>query len=244
MQGTSLDIAYNQPEYVNLGYSHYSKNSISLMTNEMIELRKRIIMPVQEDPFANYTIDGENINKKLDDINNVVQLKNAIMSKMKSIRNKTDNLNKNKEALNTYFKDYATGIGLLLSEFNRRSVDISHELKNDMVAIETALGEKINTILKDDSNVIMDLEKENEYLTNLLGTVNKFIIDNLKENIAEEEKEAMLSDLACKVCLSNKIEYVFSPCGHSICSECLGGLSNRCHICRSPIVNNTKLFFS
>ncbi|RWS19845.1 E3 ubiquitin-protein ligase MIB1-like isoform X3 [Leptotrombidium deliense] len=46
-----------------------------------------------------------------------------------------------------------------------------------------------------------------------------------------DEKEKLLSEMICQICMDSKRSVVFNPCGHGTCSECVKNLE-RCHICR------------
>ena len=58
-----------------------------------------------------------------------------------------------------------------------------------------------------------------------------------------------ISKNTCPICLENQIEICLNPCGHTSCNKCI--LSNRsniynnkCYICRTPVNEFIKIYFS
>ena len=53
----------------------------------------------------------------------------------------------------------------------------------------------------------------------------------------------------CSICLTNKIDSYYNPCGHTLCSECSdkrksnAGVYYKCFICREDIIDIRKLYF-
>ncbi len=52
------------------------------------------------------------------------------------------------------------------------------------------------------------------------------------------------ADLICKICMSNRVNVAFVPCGHTMaCSECSTNLKGKpCPMCREPIRKQLRLF--
>lgn len=46
----------------------------------------------------------------------------------------------------------------------------------------------------------------------------------------------------CPVCIANEVDVFCSPCGHTMCSQCIGR-ANYCYFCRSKIDKVVKIFF-
>lgn len=58
------------------------------------------------------------------------------------------------------------------------------------------------------------------------------------------ENEKLKDQTLCKICLDNELSITFFPCGHlSTCEECSRTM-NLCPICRKPIENKYKIFWS
>ena len=48
----------------------------------------------------------------------------------------------------------------------------------------------------------------------------------------------------CTICLDEIVSSCFSPCGHTFCTNCIRKQSGTCFICRTPIKEKIRLFFS
>ncbi len=65
-------------------------------------------------------------------------------------------------------------------------------------------------------------------------------LDELRREREEEEKKKI-----CPICLTNNINRVLVPCGHQLCSECVGSLRTRsCPFDRRPIQTHVPLLDS
>jgi len=48
----------------------------------------------------------------------------------------------------------------------------------------------------------------------------------------------------CSICITNIVALVSVPCGHTFCSSCSGRQSMTCYICRVPVKDRIKIYFS
>ena len=63
------------------------------------------------------------------------------------------------------------------------------------------------------------------------------------EKKRKEEKSKPVN--VCSVCLTNKYDTVFIPCGHvCCCSECAPRCNNICPICRCQAKSTHKIYLS
>ncbi|XP_021948642.1 baculoviral IAP repeat-containing protein 7 isoform X2 [Folsomia candida] len=87
-----------------------------------------------------------------------------------------------------------------------------------------------------------DLTNQSEDGFNM-DEVKKEIELNAKNNM-EEELRKLREATQCKICMDNKVEVVFLPCGHLVsCTRCATALSN-CAVCRQPIKAYVKTYLS
>ena len=137
------------------------------------------------------------------------------------------------------------------------------ELSESLLDVKSNIGylgllpvEKVNTILKLSS----DLESE-------VGLANKELFSVIRKQITELEvkymttqdmfqkykefiktgvKELVGPDVkltSCSSCWENDIAECLVPCGHTFCSSCIKkATSKQCMTCRSPYINNVKIF--
>lgn len=47
----------------------------------------------------------------------------------------------------------------------------------------------------------------------------------------------------CSICMTNEVNHVSVPCGHTMCSHCISRMNHLCYICRTPIKQKLKLYF-
>ncbi len=76
-------------------------------------------------------------------------------------------------------------------------------------------------------------------------TLTRALIKSVRTAVAVTEA-AVESDRApptCSICMTNEVNYVSVPCGHTMCSYCIGRMNHLCYICRTPIKQKLKLYF-
>ncbi len=110
----------------------------------------------------------------------------------------------------------------------------------------------ISNIVKEESEVevnrLQSLQKEmlqeGQRFTEKIGECAKMLKECVKE-MSEEERANFQNPALCGICVENSINYVFNPCGHTICQGCKT-LSHgyNCHICRKYIKDCVKIYFS
>ena len=68
------------------------------------------------------------------------------------------------------------------------------------------------------------------------------IIGLVKEKILEDTAGSS-EELICPMCLTNRINMVLIPCGHSLCSACtMRSSSGSCHMCRALVQHVNRLY--
>jgi hypothetical protein len=61
-------------------------------------------------------------------------------------------------------------------------------------------------------------------------------------------EEAGAEECACKICMSNKVQTIFQPCGHAVaCGACAAQMSGRgeqleCPICRASLTSTQRIY--
>lgn len=58
----------------------------------------------------------------------------------------------------------------------------------------------------------------------------------------KKDNETALPETACKICYTNRINFVIILCGHVLCGKCLQRLTE-CHICRGSVEVFVEMFF-
>lgn len=93
-------------------------------------------------------------------------------------------------------------------------------------------------LIRSDCNKFVKMVKTNYIeLERQKKEINELKLEN------KEYKEKIIEQNECIICIENKLQIVFVPCGH-ICScvECSKRL-NQCPICRKNIDSCLKIFF-
>lgn len=50
-------------------------------------------------------------------------------------------------------------------------------------------------------------------------------------------------NVICTICCNTNVQYCMNPCGHLFCNDCsLQILNNRCHICRTYLISQIKIY--
>jgi hypothetical protein len=49
---------------------------------------------------------------------------------------------------------------------------------------------------------------------------------------------------SCTICMNKEVSYTVTPCGHTYCDECTRSQITSCFICRTPVRDRVRIFFS
>jgi hypothetical protein len=102
-----------------------------------------------------------------------------------------------------------------------------------------ALMEASEAYLK---KIFEDNKIEEEY-NKLLAAYRRFI--TLRDVVSMSRAlMAYESEPLCSICLSETVSYALSPCGHTLCNTCVKRQNGQCFMCRNPIKEKVKIFFS
>ena len=121
-----------------------------------------------------------------------------------------------------------------------------------LVEVHSADCVEIARLEDRNSNLSEDLRKGNQQINRLFKTIKSESFKSKLKTLAlrhlkrgnrklTEEKQALIQDQRCAVCLDAPKSYVFASCGHCACSDCQKNLKT-CHVCRKRIRNRVKLF--
>lgn len=174
----------------------------------------------------------------------------------------TSVLNKLNEQLGFQLNEFADH----LNQFMKIMADLLDELKVG----ENNLNMRLQAIDKLNNNVqsILTLSSKNQVYATLVKTTEEYIREAIKDNVLEESynslvetykmlsimkdafigmraiSSAVSSEPICSVCIAEPVQYTFSSCGHTFCVGCTRKQGIQCFICRTPIRERVKLYFS
>jgi hypothetical protein len=182
---------------------------------------------------------------------------------------KEDNIINNsviKEKLNTEIKidldSFKTDICNLRNYYSKLNID-TFNLENEIKSILTKYDnyyfkmKEIYSTLEEFDNIgshVEIIDKEiNNYMTTsfkkekldeklTLYTNNIKHIKFLKSYLNEINSVTFVP--LCTICVTNIVDSVIIPCGHTACQECLNKCDTTCYICRQDIIKITKLFIN
>ena len=90
--------------------------------------------------------------------------------------------------------------------------------------------------------IFEDNKIEEEY-NKLLAAYRRFI--TLRDVVSMSRALiAYESEPLCSICLNETVSYALSPCGHTLCNTCVKRQNGQCFMCRNPIKEKVKIFFS
>lgn len=160
-----------------------------------------------------------------------------------------------------------SGIGLLRSGIHK-SFTIYNECLKRLFGYDEELSNKIGKIEKINNKVLSLLElDESEMTPEFLESIRCFVRESFdKYGVAENYKnfckEYMRFHLLrqiitpphsvaeekvihnCSICTVSEVGFVFTPCGHTFCGNCMQKQRQQCYICRSSITGRVKLYFT
>lgn len=111
------------------------------------------------------------------------------------------------------------------------------------VYIDSQLNHLGKILLEEEKKVVTnedtmcDLLKNVQVLKNILTIPTEEM--SMEKSLTTEEASKAL----CVICSTRSIRFGLSACGHCFCEDCIGKMTDKCHVCRSIISPQIKLFY-
>lgn len=102
-----------------------------------------------------------------------------------------------------------------------------------------SMAQSTETYLK---NMFETHEIEKDYL-DLIHALKKIVILTEALSTIRQMVNASTEPL-CTVCFHDPVNFVCVPCGHTFCGGCGGRQITTCYICRVPVKDRVKIYFS
>jgi len=144
------------------------------------------------------------------------------------------------------------------------------EVTDEIMRAESSLRMKVEALEKLTKNVesILTLNSGNPIYDSMIKSTEAYVIEAIRENAVEESYKALITgykklallqeafmglrlagsavatEPLCSVCITEAVQYTFSPCGHTFCQGCMRKQTMQCFICRQVIRERIKLYFS
>jgi len=126
-----------------------------------------------------------------------------------------------------------------LEKFDRIQGRLTSLLEIDPIEEYVPLLEATEAYLKrifDENRIEVDYKK-------LIQAYRRFAclrdIVSMSRNLLSQESEPI-----CSICLNDYVAYALTPCGHTLCQTCMRRQSGQCFMCRAPIKEKVRLYFS
>ena len=144
------------------------------------------------------------------------------------------------------------------------------DVTDEIMLAESSLRVKVEDLEKLTKNVqsILTLNSGNSAYDSMIKSTEAYIVEAIRENAVEESYKALITgykklallqeafmglrlagsavatEPLCSVCITEAVQYTFSPCGHTFCQGCMRKQNMQCFICRQVIRERIKLYFS
>jgi hypothetical protein len=177
---------------------------------------------------------------KMNDPKILLKKYHTLKEKVKHIEEFHKSLDRERDEIQKYSKEFDQTIFDSLRLFGRKNVEI------------LSLTGKLSTIVKGEVEMetvrIQSLIDENKVQMEKAIEETSGYVKLLKEcvnTLDEAERHNFENPYLCGICVERNITHVFRPCGHTICQTCMNMQHMwNCHICRKNIGEKIKVFFS
>ena len=165
-----------------------------------------------------------------------------------------------KSSSETPFNEWVMNTRTILEQWKKATADFSVAEKQlqERLQVFDELTKRIQTIIVlPPSEGYEGLTKATEvYLKavfeeNKIETIYNEIIKHLKKIVVLTDAMATIRQLLnvstepmCSICFEDLVSIVSVPCGHTFCVTCGGKQVNNCYICRVPVRERVKIYFS
>ena len=140
-----------------------------------------------------------------------------------------------------------------LSKLNNKLKLIYNKQYNEKIKYESLRLRIEKYIIKNEFQKDLILLKNNYENLNQTVFYNKILFENeelnkLNNNILQFNKDYIIINNICKICMNNKITHILIPCGHFIiCSKCINILKKKnifkCPFCRINVKKINNVIF-
>ena len=158
------------------------------------------------------------------------------------------------------FNDWVVNTRTILEMWKKATADFSLSEKQlqERLQVFDELSKRVQTIVQlPQSEGYEALTKATEiYLKsafeeNKIEAIYNEIIVHLKKIVVLTDAMASIRQLLnvstepmCSICFEDLVSVVSIPCGHTFCNSCGGKQITNCYICRVPVKERNKIYFS
>lgn len=213
------------------------KSSINTITDKISKDMKNVNINYDPQSFLN-DLENETLNEQ----------KEVEKSINDNLKINFSELNKNIETIKKYYKNIFTE---------------TIELEQDIQDVLQDYDNQYSTI-KNLYNNLLSLNDLDEHLTNINFEINSYLKKYFEKNDLLDKIKLYKNNIQiinflklqinkintlsyvpfCNICMSNIVDIVIIPCGHTCCSKCTKECKNKCFVCRKDVKDYKKLFMN
>lgn len=262
----NIDFSTNINKLVNQDKNEYDENqfenvdNLQVFNNNVFSKLHNLFKDEHERIYNLFESKIEsNIEKSLDFIEyDSKKIIEEYKNEQENLDKNTENLIKNDININIY--DFEKNIIKLREYYSKLNIE-TFNLEKHISDIFIKHDSHYNKIKKI-SDELENLDGIENFIENINKTIIEYSKEYFKKNKVDEKiityqknikkinflKKRLnkLNSLAfvpyCQICMTNIVDSVLIPCGHSGCDSCLNKCENKCFICRKKINNISKLF--
>lgn len=160
-----------------------------------------------------------------------------------------------------------SGVDALIS-MSRSIHDIYIEAGNALLREQTALKGKLDSLdrIQGKLATLLSIDPTESYEP-LIKATESFMEKTFRESNFEAEYKALIetyrtfaaaremlkclraaavteAEPLCGICLAEGVCYALTPCGHTLCQTCVRKQLSNCFICRGPVKDRVKIYFT
>jgi hypothetical protein len=201
----------------------------------------------QEPPALNRSMIPISRELALDtSMNTVLAELDAAMNKEIGVSGSIQNLGRQMKWLFNQYKTTGEEVMRLEAYLTQKTqnLDKHHQRLNTMLTLKnnSALPGLLDAFHAYSTEIFKESAIETTY-RELVEIYKKWNI--LREFISLQSVTDMsMKEPMCAICLTDPITHAVVPCGHTFCTGCVRRLNISCYLCRGPVRERVKLFFT
>lgn len=263
---SNIDFSTNINKLVNQDNNEYDENqfenvdNLQVFNNNVFSKLHNLFKDEHERIYNLFECKIEsNIEKSLDFIEyDSKKIIEEYKNEQENLDKNTENLIKNDIDINIcHFEKDIIKLREYYSKLNIETFNLEKHISDIFIKHDSHYN-KIKKICDE----LQNLEGIENFIENINKTIIEYSKEYFKKNKVDEKiityqknikkinflKKRLnkLNSLSfvpyCQICMTNIVDSVLIPCGHSGCDSCLNKCENKCFICRKEINNISKLF--
>lgn len=157
-------------------------------------------------------------------------------------------------------KDFVTSVKFIFDQYReagenalvhegllKANLDVLDKFQGKIVGLfELDGNEKYQPLMEASESYLETIFEKNQIKESYMGFIEayrKFIvlrdIVTMIRTVQTNENEPI-----CTICLNEPVAFCMNPCGHTYCLSCVRRQTGNCFVCRTPVKEKVKIYFS